>query len=89
MPTFSGRGALRNAMPADLADDRYLDQQGSIRHGVVGPMRRFRARRRQTRPSLWPGFVEPGEAPKQTLEREVFGEVGVRLANLRYFGSQS
>jgi NAD+ diphosphatase len=34
------------------------------------------------------GFVEPGESLEQTLEREVFEEVGVRVQNLRYFGSQ-
>jgi len=34
------------------------------------------------------GFVEPGESLEQTLEREVFEEVGVRVQGLRYFGSQ-
>jgi len=34
------------------------------------------------------GFVEPGESLEQTLEREVFEEVGVRVQNIRYFGSQ-
>ena len=34
------------------------------------------------------GFVEPGESLEQTLEREVFEEVGIRVRNLRYFGSQ-
>ncbi len=35
------------------------------------------------------GFVEPGESVEQTLHREVAEEVGVRVTNLRYFGSQS
>lgn len=35
------------------------------------------------------GFVEPGETLEQTLVREVREEVGVEVANLRYFGSQS
>jgi len=35
------------------------------------------------------GFVEPGESVEQTLHREVMEEVGVRVTNLRYLGSQS
>ncbi|MBI5922599.1 MAG: NAD(+) diphosphatase [Betaproteobacteria bacterium] len=35
------------------------------------------------------GFVEPGESLEETLHREVREEVGVEIANLRYFGSQS
>ena len=35
------------------------------------------------------GFVEPGESIEQTLHREVEEEVGVRVRNLRYLGSQS
>ena len=34
------------------------------------------------------GFVEPGETLEQCVEREVREEVGVRVRNLRYFGSQ-
>lgn len=35
------------------------------------------------------GFVEPGETLEQTVAREVREEVGIEVANLRYFGSQS
>jgi NAD+ diphosphatase len=35
------------------------------------------------------GFVEPGESIEQTVHREVFEEVGIRVTGLRYFGSQS
>lgn len=35
------------------------------------------------------GFVEAGESIEQTVHREVFEEVGVRVRNLRYRGSQS
>ena len=35
------------------------------------------------------GFVEPGESIEQTVHREVFEEVGLRLGRLHYFGSQS
>ena len=35
------------------------------------------------------GFVEPGESIEDAVHREVMEEVGLRVANLRYFGSQS
>jgi len=35
------------------------------------------------------GFVEPGESIEQTVHREVLEEVGVRVRNLKYLGSQS
>lgn len=34
------------------------------------------------------GFVEPGESLEEAVHREVEEEVGVRVADLRYFGSQ-
>jgi NAD+ diphosphatase len=34
------------------------------------------------------GFVEPSESLEDCVHREVLEEVGVRVANLRYFGSQ-
>jgi len=35
------------------------------------------------------GFVEAGESIEQTVHREVFEEVALRVKNLEYFGSQS
>jgi NAD+ diphosphatase len=34
------------------------------------------------------GFVEPGESLEQAVHREIFEESGIRLTDLRYFGSQ-
>ncbi|TDQ56202.1 NAD+ diphosphatase [Mesocricetibacter intestinalis] len=34
------------------------------------------------------GFVEAGESFEQTVVREVFEETGIKIKNLRYFGSQ-
>ncbi len=34
------------------------------------------------------GFVEPGETLEETIVREIAEEVGISVANIRYFGSQ-
>ena len=38
--------------------------------------------------SVLAGFVEPGETLEECVRREVFEETGVRIQNIRYFGSQ-
>jgi NAD+ diphosphatase len=38
--------------------------------------------------SVVAGFVEPGESLEECARREVFEEVGIRIKNVRYFGSQ-
>jgi NAD+ diphosphatase len=38
--------------------------------------------------SVVAGFVEPGESLEETARREVLEEVGIRIKNIRYFGSQ-
>jgi NAD+ diphosphatase len=35
------------------------------------------------------GFVEAGESAEAALQREIFEESGVRIKNIRWFGSQS
>ena len=35
------------------------------------------------------GFIEPGESVEAALEREVLEEVGIKVKNIKYFGSQS
>lgn len=39
--------------------------------------------------SVIAGFVEPGESLEECCAREVMEEVGIRIQNIRYFGSQS
>ena len=34
------------------------------------------------------GFVEPGESIEETIHREVMEEVGIRITNIQYVGSQ-
>ncbi len=38
--------------------------------------------------SLIAGFVEPGESLEQCVAREIKEEVGIKVKNIRYFGSQ-
>ena len=38
--------------------------------------------------SVLAGFVEPAETLEDCVKREVFEEVGIRVNNIRYFGSQ-
>lgn len=38
--------------------------------------------------SLIAGFVEPGETLEQCVEREIREEVGIKVRNIKYFGSQ-
>ncbi|HOU39902.1 MAG TPA: NAD(+) diphosphatase [Promineifilum sp.] len=38
--------------------------------------------------SVLAGFVEPGETLEECVQREIHEEVGLRVSNIRYFGSQ-
>lgn len=39
--------------------------------------------------ALIAGFIEPGETAEACIHREIFEEVGLKVTNLQYFGSQS
>ena len=39
--------------------------------------------------SLVAGFVEPGESAEAAVAREVWEEVGIKIKNIRYFGTQA
>ena len=39
--------------------------------------------------SVLAGFVEPGESVEDCIHREVYEEAGIKVGNIRYFGSQS
>ena len=60
------------------------------RHTEQGP-RLLLARNHRFAPgrySVIAGYVEPGETLEECAQREVSEEVGIRIKNIRYFGSQ-
>lgn len=59
---------------AVLKDDKIL-----MAHGRNFPLNRY---------GLIAGFVEPGETLEECVEREVMEEVGIKIKNTKYFGSQ-
>ncbi|MGB9978225.1 NAD(+) diphosphatase [Methanobacterium sp.] len=59
---------------AILKDDKIL-----MAHGKDFPENRY---------SIIAGFVEPGETLEECVKREVMEEVGIKVKNIRYFGSQ-
>lgn len=48
----------------------------------------WHTRSRDEKYSCLAGFIEMGESPEQTLEREVKEEVGLSVGNIRYIASQ-
>ncbi len=59
---------------AVLKNDKIL-----MAHGRNFPVNRY---------GLIAGFVEPGETIEECVEREVMEEVGIKIKNIKYFGSQ-
>jgi NAD+ diphosphatase len=48
----------------------------------------WHTRSREEKYSCLAGFIEMGESPEQTLEREVMEEIGLKVKNIRYIASQ-
>ncbi|NCP65552.1 MAG: NAD(+) diphosphatase [Paraglaciecola sp.] len=60
----------------------------AIRHQHCLLLAQGKAHQSRQMYSTLAGFVESGETLEQAVHREVFEEVGVKIKNLRYFGSQ-
>lgn len=58
-----------------------------VTHGNRILMSKY-AGREYTKYALLAGFTEIGETPEETVKREVFEEVGVRVKNITYYKSQ-
>jgi NAD+ diphosphatase len=74
-----GMAAYPRISPAMMVLIRKGDLILMARH-TVSPTNRF---------SALAGFLEAGESIEEAVHREVFEEVGLKVHNLRYFGSQS
>jgi NAD+ diphosphatase len=74
-----GMAAYPRISPAMMVLIRKGDAILLARH-TVSPTNRF---------SALAGFLEAGESIEDAIHREVFEEVGLKIHNLRYFGSQS
>lgn len=96
VPTVPGRGGW-------VRHPEGFDQESSGEHvfprtdaavimGVVDGLDRLLLARNQAWPegrvSVLAGFVEPGESFESAVRREVFEEVGVRVGEAEYLGSQ-
>ena len=91
-PTTSVRGGhVRRCDDATCAREHFPRTDPAVITLVCDGDRCLLARRRDWAPgrrSTVAGFVEPGETLEHTVAREVFEEVGVRVGEVRYRGSQ-
>ena len=100
----TSRFCSRCGTPTRFADDECVATCPSCGYGqyprlapamIVGVVRDGRIllaqspRFRGVLHSILAGFVEPGESVEECVHREVFEETGIRVNNVRYFGSQS
>lgn len=68
--------------PAVIMLATYKDSSGDyclLGHNVRFPVHRY---------STLAGFVEPGESFEEAVRREILEEVGLRVGDVRYFGTQ-
>ena len=76
-----------SGMPAGILSahisGRYRSDQKGRQHSA-GTCTYFRG----TFKGLVAGFLEPGETLEECVHREVMEETGLRIRNLKYFGSQ-
>ena len=91
-PTASVRGGhVRRCNDTACAREHFPRTDPAVITLVCDGDRCLLARRRDWAPgrrSTVAGFVEPGETLEHTVAREVFEEVGVRVGEVRYRGSQ-
>ena len=91
-PTASVRGGhVRRCTDADCRREHFPRTDPAVITLVIDGDRCLLARRRDWAPgrrSTVAGFVEPGETLEHTVAREVFEEVGVRVGEVCYRGSQ-
>ncbi len=84
-------GHQRQCMNRDCATVQFPRTDPAVIMRVTCGNRILMARQGMWNPgmhSVLAGFVEPGESLEDTVAREVFEEVGLRVHNIRYFGSQ-
>ena len=91
-PTASVRGGhVRRCTDSACAREHFPRTDPAVITLVVDGERCLLARRRDWAPgrrSTVAGFVEPGETLEHTVARETFEEVGVRVGEVSYRGSQ-
>ena len=91
-PTTSVRGGhVRRCTATACRREHFPRTDPAVITLVIDGGRCLLARRRDWPPgrrSTVAGFVEPGETLEHTVVREVFEEVGVRVGEVRYRGSQ-
>ena len=91
-PTTSVRGGhVRRCSDGDCGREHFPRTDPAVITLVIDGDRCLLARRRDWAPgrrSTVAGFVEPGETLEHTVAREVFEEVGIRVGNVSYRGSQ-
>lgn len=91
VPTLVERAGWLRRCPADKSE-HFPRTDPAVIMAITDPLDRLLLGRN----AMWPngrfsvlaGFVEPGERLEAAVAREVFEEVGVRVCDVRYAGSQ-